>query len=91
MLKQKGVGEAKRFMFVYETGTVIFSGRAHTLQLYLSKQRSTFLPLLDSIAAFMLALMFERQADRKTVSPIVLTNLLALDENQEVSKPLLHN
>ena len=60
VLKQKGVGEAKRFMFVYEAGTVIFSGRAHTQQLYLSKQRSTFLPLLDSIAAFMLAVMFER-------------------------------
>lgn len=61
------------------------------LQLYLSKQRSTFLPLLNSIAAFKLAPMWERQADRSTVSPIVLPNLLALGENQEVSKPLVHN
>lgn len=56
------------------------------LHLYLSKQRSTFLPLLNSIAAFMLAPMWERQADRSTVNPIVLLYLLALDENQEVSK-----
>lgn len=54
------------------------------LQLSLSEQRSTFLPLLDSIAACMLAPMWERTANHNTVNPIVLLYLLALDENQEV-------
>lgn len=56
----------------------------HSLQVYLSKQRSTFLPLLGSIAACVLAPMLEQQADRSTVNTIVLLYLLVLDENQEV-------
>lgn len=39
---------------------VFFSGAADLLQLYLSKQRSTFLPLLGWIAACTLAPMWER-------------------------------
>lgn len=62
-----------------------------SLLLYLSKQRSTFLPLLSSIAAFMAAPMREGQVDRSRVSPIVLPNLLSLDENQEVPKPFVYN
>lgn len=61
------------------------------LYIYLFKQSSTFLPLLNSIAACMLAARWERQANRSTVNPIVLLYLLALDENQEVSNPLVYN
>lgn len=78
-------------MSVYKKWDSILSDKAHTMQLYLSKQRSTFLPLLNSIAVFKQAPMWERQADRSIVSPIVLPNLLALHKNQEVSKPLVHN
>lgn len=39
----------------------------------------------------MLAPMWERRANRSTVNPIVLFYLLALDENQEVSNPLMYN
>lgn len=39
----------------------------------------------------MLAVVRVRQANRSTVSRIVLLYLLALDENQEVSKPFMYN
>lgn len=38
----------------------------------------------------MLVSMWERQADRSTDSTIVLPNLLALGENQEVLNPLVY-
>lgn len=93
-VEHEGVAEEKetqRERFTSTCGGGVVYVLADMLQLYLSKQRSIFLPLLNSIAACMLAPMWERQANRSTVNPIVLLYLLALDENQEVSKPLVCN
>lgn len=58
-------GQVNRFMFVS-----IISGKVDLWLLYLSKQRSTFLPLLNSIAVFMFAPMREGQATAAQSAPL---------------------
>lgn len=48
----------------------IISGKLDSWLLYLSKQRSIFLPLLNSIAAFMVAPMWEGQATAAQSAPL---------------------
>lgn len=87
-IQRQGEGDGGSIVKVLQ---YVFRQSRARLQRYLSKQRSTFLPLLNSIAACTSAPVWERQVNHNTVSTIVLLYLLALHENQEVVKPGMHN